>query len=123
MPRSGIQGSRHADLTSGERTLPNPLVRWRRSIGTENHVSKNYAVGLEISCPGGAYYWAPEIPGSKRLAGATPSTCELAHNRGSVLSEMAQAQIHTVGVRNPLGQGYWQDIPAAMSPQKPRLRR
>jgi hypothetical protein len=60
--------------------LPNPLVRWRRSIGTENHVSKNYAVGLEISCPGGAYYWAPEIPRSKRLAGPTPSTCELAHN-------------------------------------------
>jgi hypothetical protein len=83
--------------------LPNPLVRWRRSIGTENHVSKNYAVGLEISCPGGAYYWAPEIPSSKRLAGATPSTCELAHNRGSVLSEMARAQIHTVGVRIRLG--------------------
>jgi hypothetical protein len=23
---------------------------------------KSYAVGLEISCPGGACYWAPEIP-------------------------------------------------------------
>jgi hypothetical protein len=25
---------------------------------------KSYAVGLEISCPGGAYDWAPEIPSS-----------------------------------------------------------
>ena len=23
---------------------------------------KSYAVGLEMSCPGGAYHWAPEIP-------------------------------------------------------------
>ena len=42
---------------------------------------KNYAVGLEIQCPGGAYWWAPKIPTDKRLAGVVPSTCELVHNR------------------------------------------
>jgi hypothetical protein len=31
-------------------------------------VKKSYAVGLEISCPGGAYYWAPEIPSAKRIS-------------------------------------------------------
>jgi len=30
---------------------------------------RNYAVGLEMSCPGGTYYWAPEIPSDCRLAG------------------------------------------------------
>ena len=55
-----------------------------RSIGRGGKpVAKSYAVGLEISCPGGVHYWAPEIPSRKRLAGAKPSTCELVHNRGS----------------------------------------
>jgi hypothetical protein len=53
------------------------VKRWRRSIRKRNRqrlvthrrrlagparrarVSKNYAVGLEMSCPGGAYHWAP----------------------------------------------------------------
>ena len=30
--------------------------------------SKKYAVRLEISCPGGAYYWAPEIPSGVRFS-------------------------------------------------------
>ena|ERR1700728_2723091 len=50
-------------------------------------VAKSYAVGLEISCPGGVYCWAPEIPSAKRLTGAKPSTCELVHNRGLILSK------------------------------------
>jgi hypothetical protein len=28
---------------------------------------KNYAVGLEMSCPGGAYHWAPEIPSEQSI--------------------------------------------------------
>jgi hypothetical protein len=48
---------------------------------------KNYAVGLEMSCPGGACYRAPEIPSANLIAAAEPSKCELAHNRGSFLPE------------------------------------
>jgi hypothetical protein len=36
------------------------------------HPQKNCAGGLEISCPAGAYYWAPEIPSATGLAGAMP---------------------------------------------------
>jgi hypothetical protein len=40
------------------------------SRSTERRSQKSYAVGLEISCPGGAHHWAPEIPstikGSRR---------------------------------------------------------
>jgi hypothetical protein len=46
-----------------------------------NKASKTYAVGLEISCPGGAYYWAPKIPSSGTVTGAMVSKCELVHNR------------------------------------------
>jgi hypothetical protein len=49
-----------------------------RSISA-SHVTKNYAVGLEMSCPGGACHWAPEIPSTARIAGVTPGKCELAH--------------------------------------------
>jgi hypothetical protein len=52
------------------------MLRTTRGAG---YLGKNYAVGLEISCPGGAYVWAPEIPstgmsrnlgkGSKKIAG------------------------------------------------------
>jgi hypothetical protein len=42
--------------------------------------SKNYAVGLEIECPGGACYWAPEIPSDGRLAGPVLSKSEPVHN-------------------------------------------
>ena len=45
-----------------------------------SQVAKNYAVGLEISCPGGAYHWAPEIPSHNRLADTELTRCELAHN-------------------------------------------
>src|ERR1700737_4581633 len=34
-----------------------------------------------MSCPGGVYYWAPEIPSAGKLAGAMLSRCELVHNR------------------------------------------
>ncbi len=54
--------------------------------GKVSQVTKNYAVGLEMSCPGGAYHWAPEIPSAKTIAGALPGKCELAHNRGSFFS-------------------------------------
>jgi len=54
---------------------------------------KNYAVGLEMSCPGGAYHWAPEIPSARRIAGPTPSKCELAHNRGSFFPKFCGAQV------------------------------
>src|SRR5450755_2491948 len=49
---------------------------------------KNYAVGLEMSCPGGAYHWAPEIPSVRTIAGPKPSKCELAHNRGSFFPKL-----------------------------------
>ena len=48
---------------------------------TTIRVSKNYAVGLEMACPGGVYHWAPEIPSARRIAKPRPSKCELAHNR------------------------------------------
>jgi hypothetical protein len=41
--------------------------------------TKNYAVGLEISRPGGVYNWAPEIPSTGDLAGAMPGKCDLDH--------------------------------------------
>jgi hypothetical protein len=56
---------------------PSP-VGW---VGQSKLVTKNYAVGLEISCPGGGYCWAPEIPSPETLADAVPGKCELAHNR------------------------------------------
>jgi hypothetical protein len=56
-----------------------PLIAWQAQPAaamvappTEGKLArsqKNYAVGLEMSCPGGAYYWAPEIPSNRRLAG------------------------------------------------------
>jgi hypothetical protein len=49
--------------------------------GKANQASKNYAVGLEMLCPGGAYYWAPEIPSGYNLAGAMLSKCEPVHMR------------------------------------------
>jgi hypothetical protein len=42
-------------------------------------VSKKYAVGLEMSCPDGAYSWAPEIPSAAKLTCAMLSKCELVH--------------------------------------------
>jgi hypothetical protein len=48
--------------------------------GKASYGLKKYAVGLEISCPGGAYHWAPEIPSKNSIAGGIPSKCELAHN-------------------------------------------
>jgi hypothetical protein len=48
---------------------------------------KNYAVGLEKSCPGGVCYWAPEIPSPHRIAAATSDKCELAHTRRSFFSK------------------------------------
>jgi hypothetical protein len=48
----------------GGRQRPNPkhgqLITARPD--STSQVTKNYAVGLENSCPGGAYHWAPEIP-------------------------------------------------------------
>jgi hypothetical protein len=49
---------------------------------------KSYAVGLEMSCPGGAYHWAPEIPSEQSIAGVTPGKCELVHNRGYILFQI-----------------------------------
>ncbi len=49
--------------------------------GRQARPQKNYAVGLEMLCPGGAYAWAPEIPSGERLADPMPSKCELVHNR------------------------------------------
>ena len=49
--------------------------------GRQTRPQKNYAVGLEIPCRGGAFYWAPEIPSEVGLAGAIPSVCERVHNR------------------------------------------
>src|SRR5665213_2412562 len=40
-----------------------------------------------MSCPGGAYHWAPEIPSATRIAGGGPSKCELAHNRSLLFSK------------------------------------
>jgi hypothetical protein len=37
-------------------------------------------LGLEKSCPGGAYYWAPEIPSATTIAAAMPAKYELVHN-------------------------------------------
>lgn len=39
---------------------------WSRDMPLEG--TKSYAVGLEMSCPGGAYDWAPEIPSDKRIS-------------------------------------------------------
>jgi hypothetical protein len=61
--------------------------------GRASQLTKNYAVGLEMSCPGGAYHWAPEIPSTRRIAGPTPSKCELAHNRGSFFPKLGWAQV------------------------------
>jgi hypothetical protein len=56
------------------------VAGWQSRAGQASS-PKNYAVGLEMSCPGGAYDWAPEIPSGARLAGAMPRKCELVHNR------------------------------------------
>ena len=50
-------------------------------LNSPTWVSKNYAVGLEMLCPGGACYWAPEIPSDGRLAGTMSNRCELVHYR------------------------------------------
>jgi hypothetical protein len=46
-----------------------------------------------MSCPGGAYHWAPEIPSDRRLAGAIPSKCELVHNRAHFLQKGRGASV------------------------------
>jgi hypothetical protein len=56
------------------------MLRTTRGAG---YLGKNYAVGLEISCPGGAYAWAPKIPSAANLAGAVPRKCEMVHNRAN----------------------------------------
>src|ERR1700722_4744693 len=61
--------------------------------GRANQLTKNYPVGLEMSCPGGAYHWAPEIPGTGRIAGPTPGKCELAHNRSTFFAKSGWAQV------------------------------
>jgi hypothetical protein len=58
-----------------------------------SHGTKNYAVGLEMSCPGGAYHWAPEIPSTQTIAGARPGKCELAHNRGAFFPQLRGARV------------------------------
>jgi hypothetical protein len=58
-----------------------------------SQLTKNYAVGLEISCPGGAYHWAPEIPqhddDSRRHAKKNMIWVTI----GLILSLMARAQV------------------------------
>jgi hypothetical protein len=47
------------------------MMSHRRRLGQPHKQAshtKNYAVGLEISCPGGVYYWAPEIPSAIRFS-------------------------------------------------------
>jgi hypothetical protein len=56
------------------------VAGWQSRAGQASS-QKNYAVGLEMSCPGGAYGWAPEIPSEARLAGAMPRKYELVHNQ------------------------------------------
>jgi hypothetical protein len=56
------------------------VTGWQSRAGQASS-PKNNAVGLEMSCPGGAYNWAPEIPSRGTLAGAMPRKCELVHNR------------------------------------------
>jgi hypothetical protein len=51
-------------------------------VGQCAETAKSYAVGLEISCPGGAYYWAPEIPSTKGIAVTMTGKCELVHKCG-----------------------------------------
>jgi len=63
------------------------LAAHARRLRRQLTVKKIYAVGLEISCPGGAYHWAPEIPGANAIAGAMPSKCEPAHNPGSFFAK------------------------------------
>ena len=66
--------------------LPHRLNVCRRLNPEAQHGNgrKNYAVGLEKSCPGGAYYWAPEIPSATTIAAAMPAKYELVHSSGIV---------------------------------------
>jgi hypothetical protein len=61
---------------------------------------KNYAVGLEISCPAGVYYWAPEIPSPHTIAAAVPGKCELAHTRRSFFSKRRRLPQAVIGKRS-----------------------
>jgi len=79
--------------------------------GRQTGPQKNYGVGLEIPCRGGAFYWAPEIPSELGLAGAIPSICERVHNRahsfqnGVGLRSRADAeeeQIRELGIESRL---------------------
>ena len=87
-----------------------------------SHGTKNYAVGLEMSCPGGAYHWAPEIPSTQTIAGARPGKCELAHNRGAFFPQLrglrSRARNLRLTVRRRAGlidiidpQCWWNDLP------------
>jgi|ERR1700743_1914289 hypothetical protein len=49
---AGAVGQEAQPATDGE--SPSPVGR----IGQSKLTRKNYTVGLEISCPGGGYYWA-----------------------------------------------------------------
>ena len=57
-----------------------PTVSRPAAFSLARPLQKNYAVGLEMQCPAGACYWAPEIPSGRRLAEAIPSKYELVHN-------------------------------------------
>jgi hypothetical protein len=62
--------------------------------GSASFVAKN-TVGLEMPCPAGAYHCAPEIPNAKKIAGAMPRKCELAHNRGSFFQQGRGLRVRT----------------------------
>jgi hypothetical protein len=62
---------------------------------------KNYAVGLEIACPGGVHDWAPEIPSPHTIAAAVLGKCELAHSRGAFFPKRRRLS-ENKRVRQPL---------------------
>jgi hypothetical protein len=58
---------------------------WRPAGDEGGEGTKSCAVGLEISCPGGACPLSPLILSSGRVAGTIPNRCDLDHNRSHTL--------------------------------------
>jgi hypothetical protein len=81
---------------SGVKAQPATEGAHRRRLagGAEQARLKKYAVGLEISCPGGVYYWAPKIPSSRgdsRHRRANVNWLTIGHD----FSRRARAQVRT----------------------------
>jgi hypothetical protein len=73
-----------ADCRSGRTSAPR---RPASPAGKPRLAAHARRLRRQLTVPGGAYHWAPEIPSANVIAGAMPSKCEPANNPGSFFAK------------------------------------